>query len=66
MVGNLQTLAGGAGNPEEERRGAFYAQPWAGEGVARYLHARLAARRRDLDLAAPHALAHAHPHLARL
>ncbi|XP_075970015.1 brahma-associated protein 60 isoform X2 [Anticarsia gemmatalis] len=48
------------GNPEEERLGAFYAQAWAGEGVARYLHARLAARRRDLD-AALH-----HPHLQRL
>ena len=53
---------GGGGNPEEERRAQFYSQAWAGEGVSRYLHARLAARRRDLDLALqPHA-----PHLQRL
>ncbi|XP_063822093.1 brahma-associated protein of 60 kDa [Ostrinia nubilalis] len=60
---DLKTMNGSAGNPEEERVHAFYAQPWAGEGVARYLHARVAARRRDLDaqLHAPHA-----PHLARL
>ncbi|VVC94372.1 unnamed protein product, partial [Leptidea sinapis] len=38
--------AGGssAGNPEEERRAAFYSQGWAGEGVARYLQQRVAAR----------------------
>ncbi|CAB3239354.1 unnamed protein product [Arctia plantaginis] len=43
--------AAGGGNAEEERLGAFYAQAWAGEGVARYMHARLAQRRRDLELA---------------
>ncbi|XP_072943391.1 brahma-associated protein of 60 kDa [Epargyreus clarus] len=60
---DLKTISGSAGgNPEEERCAAFYAQAWAGEGVARYLHARLAARRAALDaaLAAP-----AH-HLPRL
>lgn len=58
---DLKTMGGGAGNAEEERRAAFYSQAWAGEGVARYLHARLAARRRDLDLALhpPHAPHHA-------
>lgn len=51
---------GGGGNAEEERRSAFFAQAWAGEGVARYLHGRLGARRRDLELAL-------HPaHLTRL
>ncbi|CAD0238296.1 unnamed protein product [Spodoptera littoralis] len=56
----------GAGAAEEERLGAYYRQAWAREAVARYLTARLAQRRRDLDLAlhAPHA-PHA-PHLARL
>ncbi|OWR48827.1 SWI/SNF-related matrix-associated actin-dependent regulator of chromatin subfamily D member 1 [Danaus plexippus plexippus] len=53
---------GGGGNPEEERRSSFYSQAWAGEGVARYLHGRLAARRRDLE----HALAGPHHHLTRL
>ncbi|XP_045445863.1 brahma-associated protein of 60 kDa [Melitaea cinxia] len=58
---DLKTMNGGSGgNPEEERRAEFYGQAWAGEGVARYLHARLAARRRDLDLALQP------PHLARL
>lgn len=62
----LQTMSGAAGNAEEERRAAFYAQPWAGEGAARYLHARLAARRRELEPAlAPPAPAPA-PHLQRL
>ncbi|CAG4913712.1 unnamed protein product [Colias eurytheme] len=51
---DLKTMSGNAnGNPEEERRSAFYAQGWCGEGVARYLHQRLAARRRDLDAALP-------------
>lgn len=60
---DLKSMSGGGGNPEEERLGAFYAQPWAGEGVARYLHARLAARRRDLEhaLHAPAAPAAALP-----
>lgn len=41
----------GGGRAEEERLGAFYAQAWAGEGVARYMTQRLAQRRRDLELA---------------
>ncbi|XP_039746705.1 brahma-associated protein of 60 kDa [Pararge aegeria] len=48
---DLKSLGGGAGNPEEERQSALYAQAWAGEGAARYLHARLAARRHALDAA---------------
>lgn len=55
---------GGGGNAEEERRSAFYAQAWAGEGVARYLHGRLGARRRDLELALHPA--HLPAHLTRL
>ncbi|XP_022123137.1 brahma-associated protein of 60 kDa [Pieris rapae] len=64
---DLKTLSGGGGgNPEEERRAAFYAQPWSGEGAARYLHHRLAARRKDLD-AALHPVHPMHPtHLTRL
>ncbi|XP_046965130.1 brahma-associated protein of 60 kDa [Vanessa cardui] len=59
--------AGAGGNPEEERRADFYGQAWAGEGVSRYLHARLAARRRDLELALqPHHHHLAPHHLARL
>lgn len=54
-------MNGTAGNPEEERVHAFYSQPWAGEGVARYLHARVAARRRDLDQALHHAPHQPHP-----
>ncbi|GBP51486.1 Brahma-associated protein of 60 kDa [Eumeta japonica] len=46
---DLKAITEGAGNPEEERRAPFYRQPWAGEGVARYLHARLAHRAHDLD-----------------
>ncbi|XP_035436344.2 brahma-associated protein of 60 kDa isoform X2 [Spodoptera frugiperda] len=61
----------GAGGGEEERLGAYYSQAWAGEAVARYLTARLAARRRDLELALQHPPPHPHPHqhtphLARL
>ncbi|KAF9824187.1 hypothetical protein SFRURICE_002308 [Spodoptera frugiperda] len=61
----------GAGGGEEERLGAYYSQAWAGEAVARYLTARLAARRRDLELALQHGTSHPHPHqhtphLARL
>ncbi|KAL0894315.1 hypothetical protein ABMA27_014312 [Loxostege sticticalis] len=67
---DLKTMNGTAGNPEEERVHAFYSQPWAGEGVARYLHARVAARRRDLDQALHHAPHQPHPphppHLQRL
>ncbi|CAK1545036.1 unnamed protein product [Leptosia nina] len=49
---DLKTMSGHSdGNPEEERRSPFYAQGWCAEGVARYLHHRLAARRRDLDAA---------------
>lgn len=48
---DLKAMRGATGAPEEERRGAFYAQPWAGEATARYLHHRLQQRRRDLDLA---------------
>ncbi|KAJ2953057.1 hypothetical protein O0L34_g7450 [Tuta absoluta] len=62
---DLKTMGAlGSGNPEEERRAALYAQPWAGEAVARYLHHRLAARRRDLDAALlqPHSHTHPHPH----
>ncbi|XP_045783626.1 brahma-associated protein of 60 kDa-like [Maniola jurtina] len=55
---DLKSMGSGAGgNPEEERLCALYAQPWAAEGAARYLHARLAARRHALDLAlTPHHL----------
>ncbi|XP_041977415.1 brahma-associated protein of 60 kDa [Aricia agestis] len=62
---DLKTLGGGvtgSGGAEEERRSALYAGAWADEGAARYLHARLAARRRDLD-AALHAPPHAQPHV---
>lgn len=48
---DLKSMGGAGGSAEEERLGAFYSQSWAGEGVARYMHARLAARRRDLELA---------------
>ncbi|XP_037869343.1 brahma-associated protein of 60 kDa isoform X2 [Bombyx mori] len=49
---DLKSMSGGAsGNPEEERRAQFYCAGWAGEAAARHLHARLLARRRDLDLA---------------
>ncbi|XP_060810895.1 brahma-associated protein of 60 kDa isoform X2 [Amyelois transitella] len=58
---DLKTMSGGAGSAEEERRAALYGQAWAREAVARYLAARLAARRRDLELALQPALA-----LARL
>lgn len=66
-----QGMGLGAGGAEEERRGALYAQAWAGEGVARYLTARLAQRRRELELAlhpphAPHQPHQPHPHLQRL
>ncbi|XP_047988419.1 brahma-associated protein of 60 kDa [Leguminivora glycinivorella] len=56
---DLKTMNGGGGNPEEERRSEFYAQPWAGEAVARYLSARLTQRRQQLDAALT-------PHLTRL
>lgn len=39
------------GNPEEERRAAFYQQAWAPEGVARYFHAKLQQRRNEIDSA---------------
>lgn len=45
----LQTLGGCSGNPEEERLGAYYTGAWTGEGTARYLHARAARARRELD-----------------
>nr|XP_049695483.1 brahma-associated protein of 60 kDa isoform X2 [Helicoverpa armigera] len=63
---DLKSMGGaGAGGAEEERLGAFYAQAWAGEGVARYLTARVAQRRRDLEHALqPHPPPH--PHLQRL
>ncbi|XP_026747730.1 brahma-associated protein of 60 kDa isoform X2 [Trichoplusia ni] len=71
---DLKGMGLGAGGAEEERRGALYAQAWAGEGVARYLTARLAQRRRELELAlhpphaphAPHQPHQPHPHLQRL
>ncbi|KAB0402602.1 hypothetical protein E2I00_009642 [Balaenoptera physalus] len=37
------------GNPEEERRAAFYHQPWAQEAVGRHIFAKVQQRRQELE-----------------
>lgn len=39
--GSLQIITDVIGNPEEERRAAFYHQPWAQEAVGRHIFAKV-------------------------
>ena len=39
--GALQIITDVIGNPEEERRAAFYHQPWAQEAVGRHIFAKV-------------------------
>ena len=39
--GALQIITDVTGNPEEERRAAFYHQPWAQEAVGRHIFAKV-------------------------
>lgn len=39
--GPLQIITDVIGNPEEERRAAFYHQPWAQEAVGRHIFAKV-------------------------
>lgn len=38
------------GNPEEERRAAFYHEPWSQEAVSRYFYCKVRERHRNLIL----------------
>ncbi|XP_006795058.1 SWI/SNF-related matrix-associated actin-dependent regulator of chromatin subfamily D member 3b isoform X1 [Neolamprologus brichardi] len=39
------------GNPEEERRAAFYHEPWSQEAVSRYFYCKIQQRRQELEQA---------------
>lgn len=41
ILGSLQIITDVIGNPEEERRAAFYHQPWAQEAVGRHIFAKV-------------------------
>lgn len=37
----LQLMTDVVGNPEEERRAAFYHEPWSQEAVSRYIYCKV-------------------------
>ncbi|KAF3817355.1 hypothetical protein GH733_011755 [Mirounga leonina] len=46
---DLKIITDVIGNPEEERRAAFYHQPWAQEAVGRHIFAKVQQRRQELE-----------------
>lgn len=46
---DLRAVADPPGAPEQHRRAPLYRAPWTGEAAARYLHAKMQARNKDLD-----------------
>uniref|UniRef100_A0A8C2XZX2 SWI/SNF related BAF chromatin remodeling complex subunit D2 n=1 Tax=Capra hircus TaxID=9925 RepID=A0A8C2XZX2_CAPHI len=46
---DLKIITDVTGNPEEERRAAFYHQPWAQEAVGRHIFAKVQQRRQELE-----------------
>ncbi|XP_077480461.1 SWI/SNF-related matrix-associated actin-dependent regulator of chromatin subfamily D member 3b isoform X2 [Stigmatopora argus] len=48
---DLKLMTDVVGNPEEERRAAFYHQPWSQEAVSRYFYCKIQQRRQELEQA---------------
>uniref|UniRef100_A0A8C2GGH8 SWI/SNF related, matrix associated, actin dependent regulator of chromatin, subfamily d, member 3a n=1 Tax=Cyprinus carpio TaxID=7962 RepID=A0A8C2GGH8_CYPCA len=48
---DLKLMTDTVGNPEEERRAAFYNQPWSQEAVSRYFYCKIQQRRQELEQA---------------
>ncbi|XP_071812020.1 SWI/SNF-related matrix-associated actin-dependent regulator of chromatin subfamily D member 1-like isoform X2 [Apostichopus japonicus] len=48
---DLRTMKDIVGNPEDERHGEFYLQPWIQEAVRRYFYAKVQQRRAELEQA---------------
>merc|ERR1719151_137367 len=46
---DIKTMTDVTGNPEEERRGDYYYQPWVTEGVCRYFYGKIQQKRAELD-----------------
>uniref|UniRef100_A0A8D3BMX8 SWI/SNF related BAF chromatin remodeling complex subunit D3 n=1 Tax=Scophthalmus maximus TaxID=52904 RepID=A0A8D3BMX8_SCOMX len=48
---DLKLMTDVVGNPEEERRAAFYHEPWSQEAVSRYFYCKIQQRRQELEQA---------------
>ncbi|XP_039609166.1 SWI/SNF-related matrix-associated actin-dependent regulator of chromatin subfamily D member 3 isoform X2 [Polypterus senegalus] len=48
---DLKVMTDVVGNPEEERRAAFYYEPWSQEAVSRYFYCKIQQRRQELEQA---------------
>ncbi|XP_034428715.1 SWI/SNF-related matrix-associated actin-dependent regulator of chromatin subfamily D member 3b isoform X1 [Hippoglossus hippoglossus] len=48
---DLKLMTDVVGNPEEERRSAFYHEPWSQEAVSRYFYCKIQQRRQELEQA---------------
>uniref|UniRef100_A0A8C7K8W8 SWI/SNF related BAF chromatin remodeling complex subunit D3 n=1 Tax=Oncorhynchus kisutch TaxID=8019 RepID=A0A8C7K8W8_ONCKI len=48
---DLKMMTDVVGNPEEERRAAFYHEPWSQEAVSRYFYCKIQQRRQELEQA---------------
>ncbi|XP_023828615.1 SWI/SNF-related matrix-associated actin-dependent regulator of chromatin subfamily D member 3 isoform X2 [Salvelinus sp. IW2-2015] len=48
---DLKLMTDVVGNPEEERRAAFYHEPWSQEAVSRYFYSKIQQRRQELEQA---------------
>uniref|UniRef100_A0A8C2ZN73 SWI/SNF related BAF chromatin remodeling complex subunit D3b n=1 Tax=Cyclopterus lumpus TaxID=8103 RepID=A0A8C2ZN73_CYCLU len=48
---DLKLMTDVVGNPEEERRAAFYNEPWSQEAVSRYFYCKIQQRRQELEQA---------------
>nr|XP_060638798.1 SWI/SNF-related matrix-associated actin-dependent regulator of chromatin subfamily D member 3 isoform X1 [Anolis sagrei ordinatus] len=46
---DLKVMTDVVGNPEEERRAAFYQEPWSQEAVSRYFYCKIQQRRQELE-----------------
>ncbi|KAH0627735.1 hypothetical protein JD844_003876 [Phrynosoma platyrhinos] len=49
LRGSSEVMTDVVGNPEEERRAAFYHEPWSQEAVSRYFYCKIQQRRQELE-----------------